>query len=192
MATEIWVNIGSGNGLLPDGTKPLPEPMLTDHQWGPETFILGQFHKRCLNHQSLKSVSKLHIWNVIQISQWVKFTKHLHAMWCCWQLWCYPYCAQDTLQPLISGMGVTKVLFPNFLINSSPLDKMATILAGNISIAFSWMKMIQFWFNFHCTMFPGVQLTISQHWLRYWLGAKQATSHYLNQWWPIPLTHTRH
>ena len=27
--TEIWVNIGSGNGLLPDGTKPLPEPMLT-------------------------------------------------------------------------------------------------------------------------------------------------------------------
>ena len=26
MATQIWVNIGSGNGLLPDGTKPLPEP----------------------------------------------------------------------------------------------------------------------------------------------------------------------
>ena len=29
MATEIWVNFSSGNGLLPDGTKPLPEPMLT-------------------------------------------------------------------------------------------------------------------------------------------------------------------
>ena len=29
---QIWVNIGSGNGLLPDGTKPLPEPMLTYHQ----------------------------------------------------------------------------------------------------------------------------------------------------------------
>ena len=29
MVTEIWVNIGSGNGLLPDGTKPLLEPMLT-------------------------------------------------------------------------------------------------------------------------------------------------------------------
>ena len=26
MATEIWVNIGSGNGLLPDGTKPLLKP----------------------------------------------------------------------------------------------------------------------------------------------------------------------
>ena len=31
VVTEIGVNIGSGNGLLPDGTKPLPEPMLTDH-----------------------------------------------------------------------------------------------------------------------------------------------------------------
>ena len=30
MAAEIWVNIDSGNGLLPDSTKPLPEPMLTD------------------------------------------------------------------------------------------------------------------------------------------------------------------
>ena len=26
---QILVNPGSGNGLLPDGTKPLPEPMLT-------------------------------------------------------------------------------------------------------------------------------------------------------------------
>ena len=27
-----------------------------------------------------------------------------------------------------------------------------------------------------------VQLTIFQHWFRQWLGADQATSHYLNQW----------
>ena len=33
------------------------------------TFISVQFYKRCLNHQSLKSVWKLHIWNFIQISQ---------------------------------------------------------------------------------------------------------------------------
>ena len=56
MVTEIWVNTGSGNGLLPDGTKPLPEPMLTDHQLSPVTFILGQFNMTCLNHQSFKSV----------------------------------------------------------------------------------------------------------------------------------------
>ena len=29
MVAQICVNIGSGNGLLPDSTKPLPEPMLT-------------------------------------------------------------------------------------------------------------------------------------------------------------------
>ena len=32
--TLILVNIGSGNGLLPDGTKPIPKPMLTYHQRG--------------------------------------------------------------------------------------------------------------------------------------------------------------
>ena len=29
LETYIWVNIGAGNGLLPEDTKPLPEPMLT-------------------------------------------------------------------------------------------------------------------------------------------------------------------
>ena len=36
MATKIWVKIGSDNGLLPDGTKPLPEQTLIYYQWGPE------------------------------------------------------------------------------------------------------------------------------------------------------------
>ena len=31
MALEILVNTGSGNGLLPDGTKPSPDPMLIDN-----------------------------------------------------------------------------------------------------------------------------------------------------------------
>ena len=39
MATQILVNIGSGNGLLPDSTKPLPEPMLTYRKYGPVMFI---------------------------------------------------------------------------------------------------------------------------------------------------------
>ena len=34
MALQIWVNIGSGNSLLPDGAKILPELMLTYHQMG--------------------------------------------------------------------------------------------------------------------------------------------------------------
>ena len=54
-----WVNIGSGNGLLPDGTKPLPEPMLTYHPQDPLTFIWCQFHKRYISHQWLKLTWKL-------------------------------------------------------------------------------------------------------------------------------------
>ena len=34
LAASNLVNICSDNDLLPDGTKPLHEPMLIDHQWG--------------------------------------------------------------------------------------------------------------------------------------------------------------
>ena len=64
MAAGIWVNIGSGNGLLPDGTKPLPEPMLTYHQ-GTKGFIGGQFKKRYLSHQWPNLTGKLLIWKFL-------------------------------------------------------------------------------------------------------------------------------
>ena len=89
MATEIWVNIGSGNGLMPDNTKPLPEPMLTDHQWSSVTFIIGQFHKRCLNYQSLKCL-KFHS-NFPGSNELKAFTNNAAAMltWCLlsWVTW---------------------------------------------------------------------------------------------------------
>ena len=40
------------------------------------------------------------------------------------------------------------------------------------------------WIKFHDSLFPGVQLTICQYWLNWWLSVKQATSHHLNQCWP--------
>ena len=43
MVSEILVNFGSVNGLVPDGTKPLPEPMLTYHEWDPLDFISGRY-----------------------------------------------------------------------------------------------------------------------------------------------------
>ena len=46
------------------------------------------------------------------------------------------------------------------------LDKMAAILAEDILKCISWMKIIEFRFEFHWNLFPGVQLTISQHWFR--------------------------
>ena len=54
METQNCVNIGSGNGLLPDGTNPIPEPMLSNNQSSPVTVTWGQLHKRFPNHQSIK------------------------------------------------------------------------------------------------------------------------------------------
>ena len=62
-------------------------------------------------------------------------------------------------------------------------DKMAAISQTTLSNSFSWMKMLEFRLKFHWSLFPRVQLTIFQHWFRWWLCADQATSHYLNQWW---------
>ena len=50
MTTEIWVNIGSGNGLMPDDTKPLPEPILTNQSVKSSDIHIAQFHKRWLKH----------------------------------------------------------------------------------------------------------------------------------------------
>ena len=38
-------NIGSGNGFLPNGTKPLPEPMLINLQWHIVTYTGQQLHR---------------------------------------------------------------------------------------------------------------------------------------------------
>ena len=70
-----------------------------------------------------------------------------------------------------------------------PLDKIATISQMIFSYSFSWMKNFVFWLKFHWSLFPRVQLTISQHLFRQCLGAGQATSHCLNQCWPSSPTH---
>ena len=68
-------------------------------------------------------------------------------------------------------------------------DKMAAMSQTTFSNTFSLMKFILFLIEFHWNMFPGVELTLCQHWFRWWLGAEQATSHYLNQCWHNLLTH---
>ena len=64
-------------------------------------------------------------------------------------------------------------------------DKMAAVFQTTFSNGFSWMKSYEFRLKFHWKLFLGVQLTIFQHWLREWLGAGHATSHYQNQWWLV-------
>ena len=42
--------------------------------------------------------------------------------------------------------------------------------------------MYKFQLRFHKSLSPRVQLTIFQHWFRWWFDTNQAISHYLNQW----------
>ena len=64
-------------------------------------------------------------------------------------------------------------------------DMMATSFQTTFSNAFSWMKIYKLWLRFHCNFFPRVQITIFHHCFRQWLGAGQATSHYLCQCWLV-------
>ena len=64
-------------------------------------------------------------------------------------------------------------------------EKMAAISQAISSNAFSWMKIYEFRLWIHRSLSLRFELTIFQHCFRKWLGAGQATSHYLNQWWLV-------
>ena len=66
----IWVNINSGNDLLPDSTKPWPEPMLTKHQQSLVDCV--QFYRKWLKDTELVLVWKLLWFTVTSPSgQWL-------------------------------------------------------------------------------------------------------------------------
>ena len=60
MASMIVVNTGTDYHLMPDGTKPLPEPMLTYHQLEHVTFVWGHYHQKICRYQSVKQNLILH------------------------------------------------------------------------------------------------------------------------------------
>ena len=52
---------GTGNNLLPDGTKPLPKRMLTYHQWGSLADTWDQLHRKWPRYQLIKWVWKIQL-----------------------------------------------------------------------------------------------------------------------------------
>ena len=55
VASKNMLRIRSGKGLLPDRTKPLPDPLLTyRHQCGAMAFTGEQFHQEYLNDSVTK------------------------------------------------------------------------------------------------------------------------------------------
>ena len=122
------------------------------------------------------------------------------------------YCWRDKVDPILSTDGKAdkvKPVYPLPLLNLVEAGGVITTVSLNSSLpntaymlnsmrlrqngrhfqtfsyVFSWMKMYKFRLRFHWSLFPRVELTIFQHWVRLWLGAGQATSHYLNQWWLV-------
>ena len=75
------------------------------------------------------------------------------------------------------------VLLKEFVLTHWGPDKMTTISQTTSSNAFSWMEMCEFRLRIHWSLFLRAYLTIFHYWFRQWLGAVQATSHYLKQWW---------
>ena len=64
-------------------------------------------------------------------------------------------------------------------------DIMAAVLQTVSLSVFSWTKIHELRFRVHWNLFLMVESTMFQHWFRYWLGASQATGHYLKQWWLV-------
>ena len=48
------VNIDSGDGLVPDGTKPSPESMFIFYPWDFMALIYGLFHRKWWRYQFVK------------------------------------------------------------------------------------------------------------------------------------------
>ena len=92
-----------------------------------------------------------------------------------WAMWCRKL-------PTFSSLMASSWLSFQFLTHWGQ-NKMANNLQTTFSNESSWMKMLELLFKCHCNLFPRVQLTIYQHLFRQWLGAEQATSYYLKQWW---------
>ena len=97
-----------------------------------------------------------------------------------WNIWWLVICPQPLQKFRPSDFSV---------LTHSGRDKMVAILQPTFSSAFSSMKVFQFGFKFHWSLLLRAQLTVCQHWFRWWLGTKQATGHYLDQWLPFLLTH---
>ena len=166
-----WWILCSGNGLLPDGTKPLTEPLLTYHQRFfcgihlieiSQEILLNIICNMCLEITLKKllphlpgpmSSCNLHLsCNLLTWNLWKNMNAALSVIWfdCC-EGFCFV---------------IQAICFTCTTLTHWGRDKMTAISQTTLSNAFSWMKMLQLGLKFHWNLFPRVQLTIFQHWFR--------------------------
>ena len=80
---RTWSTLVQVNGLVPDDTMPLPEPMMTNYQWDHVSFMWVQFHRKCSRY-----LSSIWVWKLLsQITvatprdQWVKPMSYWKIQW---------------------------------------------------------------------------------------------------------------
>ena len=77
---------------------------------------------------------------------------------------------------------VTRKMFP---FDDVIMRKWNPFRRRHLQAHFLEWKCFELRLKFHWSLFLRVQLTIFQHWFRWWIGAVQATSQYMNQWWLV-------
>ena len=87
MAPQIWVSIGSRNGLFLDSTKPLLEPMLISHYYRTSCCIHPRFILLWLD-ALIKYLLQTKFWNV---------NKENHCIFCQISLFCSQWSNWETL-----------------------------------------------------------------------------------------------
>ena len=120
---------------------------------------------------------------MINTETWIQTRIHMHMLWLnklkkqfnsiffsFWQV-------ESTAPQHINDM------FEKYWLTHWGCDKMVIILQMTFWNAL--MKMHEFRLKFHGSLFLGFQFTMCKHWFKWWFGADQATSHYLNQWWLV-------
>ena len=130
------------------------------------------------------------IWNDITVSCYVGFVLCVYDVSCHEKQHCMAIInLYDELSSFVQNISL---LFQKVYLNSDKsmlhtrvtcqdlthlsLDKMSAVSQTIFSDAFSWMKIFVFWLRFHWILFLMVQLTIAQHWFRYWLAPNRRQS----------------
>ena len=77
----LWQN-RTGSTLPPDGTNPLQEPMLIDHQRCSVALIYKQFHMRSSWTESVTWVRRLHVWPFTFLLPYISWANELNPNNC--------------------------------------------------------------------------------------------------------------
>ena len=172
MVTWIWVNIGPCHDLLPDSTN-------TSHYlmqcWLCVSEVLWHTPE-CISQWVPKLLSCMMSLKIILLELLSHLSRGSELM-CQYRMFSFIAIPVDALtlndtKTAECGQASSRHIGDHTELTHLPRDKVAAISQTIFSNAFSWMKNFVFWIKFHWSMFLRVQLTIAQHWFRYWLGAE--------------------